>query len=317
MMELDMRAITPQERLYTYKQSQQITMQTGCVGYLRGDMGRSGAEFWTTWEDRNGDKKTDEFKAEFDNVINAMRSGEQCGGILKSRSALAAYCRAHPEGSFQNDRLEYGFRVDTAQYAYLLRVNPREGDNNLYVFCYRRDWLDQHMKQAERGIRFIAPDYTEKFRLTDGDTVRITTDAGKSSDHTVRYIDDCHVEIGQDLYHICEFAERMERSGNTVIPLRSSLPEKCYSTLIDTGAVVILKRGETGFYKTDIPFSSKEEAQALVDEYNKKLGVTKAQAEAMKAGSMFGWACPAADPKNYDDQGQPIKPRHRDRGDAR
>ncbi len=316
-MEMQLRAATPQERLYAYKQSQQITMQTGCIGYLRGDMGRSGTEFWTTWEDRHGDKKTDEFKVELDSVINTLRFTEQGGGMFKNRSALAAYCRTHPEGSFQNDLQEHGFRIDTAQYSYLMRVNSHEGCNNFYVFCYRRDWLDQHMKQAERGIRFIAPDYTEKFRLQDGDTVRITTGAGKSSDHTVRYIDDCHVEIGQDLYHICEFAERMERSGNTVIPLRSSLPEKCYSTLIDTGAVVILKCGETGFYKTDIPFSSKEEAQTLVDEYNKKLGVTKAQAEAMKAGSMFGWACPAADPKNYDDQGQPIKPRHRDRGDAR
>ena len=30
-----------------------------------------------------------------------------------------------------------------------------------------------------------------------------------------------------------------------------------------------------------------------------------------------GWAVPAADPKNYDDNGQPIRPKHKDRGDAR
>ena len=74
----------------------------------------------------------------------------------------------------------------------------------------------------------------------------------------------------------------MEQAGNTVVPLRSSLPEKCYSTLLDTGAVVILKRGETGYYKTDIPYSTKEEARELVGEYNRKLGVTKAQEEAMR-----------------------------------
>ncbi len=314
-MELQLRAATPQERLYTYQQSQQISMQTGFIGYLRADFGRDGKGFYSTWNDFRADLKTEDFKAELDEVINSLRKP---GKLLHSRKDMTSVLlSAEPGCAFQNGRKEYGVRVNTEGYAYLLRLTPRENDYNLYCYCYRRDWLDRHMKQAERGIRFIDPDYKEKFRLPDGDMVRITTDAGKSSDHTVRYIDDCHVEIGQGLYHICEFAERMERSGNTVIPLRSSLPEKCYSTLIDTGAVVILKRGETGFYKTDIPFSGKEEAQALVDKYNEKLGVTKAQAEAMKAGSMFGWACPAADPKNYDDQGQPIRPRHRDRGDAR
>ena len=44
----------------------------------------------------------------------------------------------------------------------------------------------------------------------------------------------------------------------------------------------------------------------IVDALNKKAGVSKAQAAAMKAGSLFGWHCPAADPRNYDNQGRPI-----------
>ena len=58
-------------------------------------------------------------------------------------------------------------------------------------------------------------------------------------------------------------------------------------------------------------------AQAIVDEYNGQLGVSRAQAAAMLAGAMFGWEVPAADPKNYDKEGQPIKPKHHDRGNAR
>ena len=47
----------------------------------------------------------------------------------------------------------------------------------------------------------------------------------------------------------------------------------------------------------------------LADSMNRKLGVTKGQAEAMKTGSMFGWKVPAADPKNYDENGKLVKPK--------
>lgn len=121
-----------------------------------------------------------------------------------------------------------------------------------------------------------------------------------------------------NLYHICEFAERMQAAGcREIIPLRESLPQQCYSMLLDTGKIVILKKGETGYYPADVPFTSKEEAREIVDLQNSKLGVTRAQEEAMKAGSMFGFAVPAADPRNYDENGKPIRPHRPDRGDDR
>lgn len=317
-MDMTFREMTPAERNYTYSQSQQISMQTGLIGHLRGDMDTDGTGFFTTWDDFRKDLKTDEFKAEFDEVINALRFGEQYDGILKDRSTLTRCCQQHADSSFDGSYCkEYGFRADTAQYAYLFRLNPSKGDYNLYCYCYKRDWLDGHLKEAERGIRFITPNYEEKFRIPDGDKIRITTSDGEKLDRVCRYIDDYHLEAGRNLYHICEFAERMEQAGNTVIPLRSSLPEQCYSTLLDTGMIVILKKGETGYYATDIPYASKDEALVLANEYNRKLGVTIAQEEAMRTGSMFGFGVPGADPKNYDDNGQPIRPKHRDRGDAR
>jgi hypothetical protein len=317
-MNMNIRPMLPAERNYTYSQSQQISMQTGCIGHLRADMDSNGEGFFTSWEDFRKDLKTQEFKDEFDAVINELRKD---GNFLQNRSTLSKYCYSHPDSSFGKDSLgnerEFGVRVDTDTYAYMMRLNPNKGEYNLYCYCYRKDWLDDHIKQAERGIRFIDPHYKELFRIPDGDQVRITTSDGEKMDRTCRYIDDYHVEVGRNLYHICEFAERMEQAGNTVVPLRSSLPEKCYSALLDTGMIVILKRGETGYYKTDIPYTDKESARQLVDEYNGKLGVSKAQAEAMKAGSMFGFAVPAADPKNYDENGTPIRPKQKDRGDAR
>jgi hypothetical protein len=310
---MDFSVMKPEERNYTYSQSQQISMQTGCIGHLRADMDSNGEGFFSSWDDFRKDLKTQEFKDELDAVINELRED---GGILHNRGALSKFCFSTPDSSFGNDR-EYGVRVDTEKYAYLMRLNPYKGEYNLYCYCYVRDWLNKHLKQAERGIRFITPNYDEKFRIPDGDQIRITSSWGEKNDYTCRYIDDYHLEVGRNLYHICELAERMEQNGAAITPLRSSLPEQCYSALLDTGAVVILKRGETGYYKTDIPFQDKEAAKQLVSDYNEKLGVTKAQLEAMKAGSMFGFEVPGADPKNYDENGTPIKPKQKDKGDAR
>ena len=60
-------------------------------------------------------------------------------------------------------------------------------------YCYVREWLDRHLKQAERGIRFITPHYEEKFRIPDGDKIRITSSWGQTNDRTCRYIDEYHL----------------------------------------------------------------------------------------------------------------------------
>lgn len=55
---MDYRVLTEAERKYTYSQSQQLSMQTGLIGYLRADFGSTGNEFWTTWNDFRKDLKT-------------------------------------------------------------------------------------------------------------------------------------------------------------------------------------------------------------------------------------------------------------------
>jgi hypothetical protein len=81
-----------------------------------------------------------------------------------------------------------------------------------------KEWLDNHIEKAERGIRFINSNYKELFRIPDGGKILLTTSWGENSEHTCRYIDDTHTEIGNNLYHICEFAERMEKNGATYEP---------------------------------------------------------------------------------------------------
>jgi len=293
----------------------QIAGQTGCVGYLRAGMGEDGKGPFPKWSSCRESLDTEEFRQELRCVMEALIGGEQYGGFLKSCDAMQDFCQRHPESSFNNG-FAFGFRADTAQYSYLIKLNPCKGEETLSIYCYRRDWLDSHMKQAEKGIRFITPHYEEKFRIEDGDMVRIRRFDGREFDRVSRYIDDCHVEVGNELYHICQFAEIMERNGNSVIPLRNSLPQICYGKVPEKRAIVMFERGFDGYRSASFVTKGRT-SQKLVDELNSEMGVSKAQAAAMLAGATQGWATSAADPKNYDEQGQPIKPRHRDRGDAR
>lgn len=316
-MELTIRPMTLQERMYSYSQSSQIESQTGCIGHLRGDLDGDGEAFFSSWTGHRDDLKTQDFKDEFDDVINALRFDEQYGGVLKDRRCLSKYCYSHPESSYGNDR-EFGFRADTPSYTFMLRLNPHKGEYNLYCYCYKRDWLDRHMKSAEKGIRFIFPDYREKFRLEDGDKIRITKGSGESIEQSCRYIDDYHFELGPNhlIFHICEFAERMEQTNSKVIPFRSSLPERCFSVLQSTGEVIAIQKGVNGYFVTDSECAP-ETARKAADLLNSKLGVTRAQEAAMSGGSMFGWDTQAADPRNYDSSGNALKPRHKDRGEDR
>lgn len=304
-MELEIISMTPQERMYSYSQSSQIEAQTGCIGHLRGDFG-AGQEFFTSWFEHRGEYKTDEFMAEFDEVVNSLREKDE---LLFSRDSMIRYCRQRPEAEMVgNYCTEYGFKLKTDQHTYMLRCNPNYGDYNFYLYAYVGRFLEHHMEKAKQGIRFITPGYKEIFRIPDGDSIRIFTGGGGTRDRTCRFIDETHFETSggypSALYHICEFAERLEKTHGSVIPLRSSLPPNCLSILPSSGELIVITRGEKGYLPSDMQIKGKSD-QEVAEIANHAAGVTKAQEAAMLAGSMFGWQTPAADPKNYDEQGQP------------
>lgn len=307
LADFSVRPIKQVEQKYTFAQSQQISMQTGLIGYLRADMDSSGKGFFSSWNDFRSDLKTDEFKEEFDNVINSLRKK---GNFFSNRDTLNRFCNSTPEGRYWDSADHYGVRVDTEKYSYLMRLNPKKGEYNLYCYCYKQDWLNDHLLQAENGIRFIDSQYNEQFRIPDGDEVRVTYGDGAAENRTCRYIDDYHFEIGSELYHICQFAELLEKSGGSVIPMRSSLPDFCYTYIESENKVGVIRKGFTGYFECTKAYTGKpSEVRSMAEELNRKAGITKAQAEAMKCGSLFGWNVKGADPKNYDQNGCLIKPK--------
>jgi hypothetical protein len=83
------------------------------------------------------------------------------------------------------------------------------------------------------------------------------------------------------------------------------LPEFCYATLpSNKEEMIVIKYGEKGYYPVN---QSSDAYLCSAEKNNELLGVTKAQAEAMIAGSMYGWNTPVSNPNNYDKNGNWIK----------
>lgn len=185
---LKIRPLTEEERKYAYSQNVQLQGQTGSIGYLRGDFGRNGKGYYSTWFDHRSDLKTDAFKEELDHVINALRSEEH--GILQNRKGMTEYAVSHPDCAFDGKRgMEGGFRIDTEKYSYLLRCNPAQGDYNFYCYCYMSESLNRQIKNASNGIRFIDSGYQELFRIPDGGSIVISYPDGEKREKGCRFIE--------------------------------------------------------------------------------------------------------------------------------
>lgn len=102
---------------------------TGCIGHLRGDFGRSGDEFWTSWFDHLAQLNLRPFKDEFDDVINALRKK---GHLLCDYDTMMRKCR----DGLPTERDSFGFRAESDRYEYAMRCIPHHGDYNFYVYCY-------------------------------------------------------------------------------------------------------------------------------------------------------------------------------------
>jgi len=70
----------------------------------------------------------------------------------------------------------------------------------------------------------------------------------------------------------------------------ADLPEMAMLTDLVTGETIAVRKGERGYW----PMPNIKNPDA----WNERHGITKAQAEAMQVGSMFGFDCPGADPLN-------------------
>ena len=84
----------------------------------------------------------------------------------------------------------------------------------------------------------------------------------------------------------------------TTRSILSSLPGIAFATLAVSGETIAICRGESSHYRV--------ETTKTAEELNTMYGVSSAQAQAMLAGTLFGWHALLSDPEQYDTAGNPI-----------
>jgi hypothetical protein len=69
-----------------------------------------------------------------------------------------------------------------------------------------------------KPIRFINSEYQTLFTIPDGGYININKENGEILTRKCRYHGETHLEVGTNIYHICEFAEICERNGHSYEP---------------------------------------------------------------------------------------------------
>jgi hypothetical protein len=81
------------------------------------------------------------------------------------------------------------------------------------------------MKDARKDIIFRDADYKEKFRIKDGDSIKITVSYdGEEIIRKCRFLDEAHMNVGSSCYHMDEFMEKQMRANNQYEPVPNRKP---------------------------------------------------------------------------------------------
>jgi hypothetical protein len=107
------------------------------------------------------------------------------------------------------------------------RLVPAHKDWNETLQQIRKEVIP--LEDKRKDIIFRGSDYKEKFRIKDGDSIKVTLANPLPGEPNVitckcRWIDECHTKIGSEYYHIDEYAEKSARVGNRTEPAPSQRP---------------------------------------------------------------------------------------------
>lgn len=114
------------------------------------------------------------------------------------------------------------------------------------------------------------------------------------------YITECDVLDQYDESRKVEATDRNIDKDKVLNMKYADLPDMCYGLLPSDNSVIIIKKGEKGYYRTD--YGIPENPEEFVAKMNEKLGVTPEQRMVMELRSMSGnWVLPNEGDKKEED----------------
>ena len=151
--------------------------------------------------------------------------------------------------------------------------------------------LDTTPQQEPKFIRFIDSDYNNLFFLPDGESIRLTYPDGEERIRPCQYMGEYHMKVGHEVFHICQFAETMERNGTRYAPSNPiPLTERCHAVHPGTEELIVLRRGERGYTVSPFSQGSKESNQRLTDQGQRACYIGRHQVSLMLSEAVGGTA---------------------------
>lgn len=158
-----------------------------------------GGDFEYTVFDRQTRQKTAEGKISLDDVLDSIDPTHDHLAAARAAAIGAAGLQGGPLGG-----------SDVAQVGLTSLKDFRDSD-----IRRRSIWEPETLPKDD--IRFINSSYDEQFRLPNGGKIEVEY-PDRTFSAKCEYIDDYHTYVGSEVYHICQFAEVLERGGGVCRP---------------------------------------------------------------------------------------------------
>ena len=158
-----------------------------------------GGDFAYTVFDKQTRQRTAEGKISLDDVLDGIDPTHDHLAAARAAAIGAAGLQSGPLGG-----------SDVAQVGLTSLKDFRDSD-----IRRRSIWEPETLPKDD--IRFINSSYDEQFRLPNGGKIEVEY-PDRTFSARCEYIDDYHTYVGSEVYHICQFAEVLERSGGVCRP---------------------------------------------------------------------------------------------------